>query len=565
MANLTDIERLNYYEGEFLGATDFQAEQEYHRDMRRRHNLGQHTWGIVTGLDLAQAPNGGTSPTGATEVDVYLQPGMAVDGFGREMVVLSQTQITPTMLAAFYSSSPIAPQWIYVWISYQQSLLQPTSDSCASMNVSNAFGRIGETYTLSFTSTKTSQPNDPIVVDGNDTTPPSQSSSSGSTTVTDPPAITLPFDDSIPFQEFSTDDSSLVWWVCVGRVLWDPYNEVFVQIDPNPQKAAASAGTGREYACNVSAGVYAPAVNYFIADRATGYPMPPSLLKPPYGGVQAEIAGFLQVDCVLSVLGDALIGSAYDPTSTTPLSPLTIVANGTNEELIQFRNPSNQETWHICENLNGNTPGLNIIEVDSAGNDVDARIFIQPTQTSSSLPSPQNVGIGTMKPRNPLAVRGQGSWSELLSFEDNSGTTQWHMNHNPQGNDAYGSPVTPGLNFCETQANANFRLFLKLGGNVGVGTPSPQQNLSVNTGLSIDWANGNPGGASFIGGPNNMLTFGNGSGEGIGSSRQGTVNDNSTNKYGLDFYTAFNRRMYIAQNGDVHILGHLFANGTQLA
>jgi hypothetical protein len=43
MANSTDIERLNYYEGEFLGALDFQAEQEYHRDMRRRHNVGQHT------------------------------------------------------------------------------------------------------------------------------------------------------------------------------------------------------------------------------------------------------------------------------------------------------------------------------------------------------------------------------------------------------------------------------------------------------------------------------------------------------------------------------------------
>ena len=41
MSYLTDIERLNYYEGEFLGAVDFQAEQEYHRDMRRRHNLGQ--------------------------------------------------------------------------------------------------------------------------------------------------------------------------------------------------------------------------------------------------------------------------------------------------------------------------------------------------------------------------------------------------------------------------------------------------------------------------------------------------------------------------------------------
>ena len=44
MADITDIERLNYYEGEYLGAIDFEAEQEYHRDMRpawrHRRTLG---------------------------------------------------------------------------------------------------------------------------------------------------------------------------------------------------------------------------------------------------------------------------------------------------------------------------------------------------------------------------------------------------------------------------------------------------------------------------------------------------------------------------------------------
>lgn len=49
MANLTDIVRLNYYEGEYLGAVDFEAEQVYHRDMRRRHNVGAHSWGIIAG------------------------------------------------------------------------------------------------------------------------------------------------------------------------------------------------------------------------------------------------------------------------------------------------------------------------------------------------------------------------------------------------------------------------------------------------------------------------------------------------------------------------------------
>ena len=162
----TDIERLNYYEGEFLGAVDFQAEQDYHRDMRRRHNLGQHTWGIVTGLDLAQAPNGGMD--GSTpEVDVYLQPGMAVDGLGREIVVLSQAQLTTEMFAAFYNPNPGAsPVWMYVWISYQEALLQPPADACANPNVSNAYGRIQETYTLTVTAANVPPTNSAIVVDG---------------------------------------------------------------------------------------------------------------------------------------------------------------------------------------------------------------------------------------------------------------------------------------------------------------------------------------------------------------------------------------------------------------
>ena len=53
------IERSNYYEFQFLGAEDFKAQQNYHRDMRRRHNVGHHTWGIVTGLKLVERPREG--------------------------------------------------------------------------------------------------------------------------------------------------------------------------------------------------------------------------------------------------------------------------------------------------------------------------------------------------------------------------------------------------------------------------------------------------------------------------------------------------------------------------
>jgi hypothetical protein len=161
----------------------------------------------------------------------------------------------------------------------------------------------------------------------------------------------------------------------------------------------------------------------------------------------------------------------------------------------------------------------------------------------------------------------------------------WHLNQNPQGHDSSGTALKPGLNFCETQVNGNYRLFLQKGGNVGIGTASPGsdadmtggltingagstqltvQNTGVSgfklnvspgqwimydktggnwnaslssangsigmNGLNIDQANGNTGNTgNGVTGPG--LTFGHSSGEGIASCRAG----NGANQYGLDF------------------------------
>ena len=48
----TDIERLRYYERQYLQSSDFTDEQTYHLEMRRRLNLALHLWGIVKGLQL---------------------------------------------------------------------------------------------------------------------------------------------------------------------------------------------------------------------------------------------------------------------------------------------------------------------------------------------------------------------------------------------------------------------------------------------------------------------------------------------------------------------------------
>ena len=70
------LTRVNFHDRQFLRPQDFVAEQIYHLIGHRRHNVGSHTWGIVAGLTLTEQ-----------EGSVYVEPGMAVDGYGRDLVV----------------------------------------------------------------------------------------------------------------------------------------------------------------------------------------------------------------------------------------------------------------------------------------------------------------------------------------------------------------------------------------------------------------------------------------------------------------------------------------------
>jgi hypothetical protein len=76
---MSDIKRVRFFDGEFLVADDFSTDQDYHRQMRYRHNKDFHTWGIVNGLDVIFSPN---------DKFVTISPGMAVDKKGQEMVLL---------------------------------------------------------------------------------------------------------------------------------------------------------------------------------------------------------------------------------------------------------------------------------------------------------------------------------------------------------------------------------------------------------------------------------------------------------------------------------------------
>src|SRR5437762_2797780 len=82
MADL--VQRPRFYEGQIVAAADLNAGLEYARARDARHDRLVHRWGIADGLALVGTPQrSGT----AQYLAVALQPGVAIDGSGRELLV----------------------------------------------------------------------------------------------------------------------------------------------------------------------------------------------------------------------------------------------------------------------------------------------------------------------------------------------------------------------------------------------------------------------------------------------------------------------------------------------
>src|SRR5690348_3949422 len=111
------ISRPRFYEGQYLGAADLTTAIEYSRLEDARHLLGGHTWGIAAGLELKEQP----SPV-AGQVDVFLQPGYAWDGFGRPIVVLSPFKIASERFVSFpFNAATPNGYPVAVWLRYEES------------------------------------------------------------------------------------------------------------------------------------------------------------------------------------------------------------------------------------------------------------------------------------------------------------------------------------------------------------------------------------------------------------------------------------------------------------
>jgi hypothetical protein len=268
-----EVERLHYFQRQYLGAEDFEAQQAYHRDMRRRHNLGPHIWGIVVGLELVERPAQGAGGG----VDVFVQPGMAIDGYGREIFVFGPVALDPALFEGFASAGHLD-----VWIAYDEEnsrRAQPGFEECDGP----AFQRIREAFR--FVIKPGPQTHGPIVVDGSPRTPPPPAN---------PDDLTIPADESVPYQELPDEDGDPRWLVQLGVVNWDGVNRRFDSASP-PERLFE----GRRYLGVVAESVLSPAPQFRVAPR--------NLPADPDAADFAAVVGRLRVDGRLVAKRDVLI------------------------------------------------------------------------------------------------------------------------------------------------------------------------------------------------------------------------------------------------------------------
>jgi hypothetical protein len=84
--HFTTVKRVRYFEGQLLDAKDFRDEQQYWRQLHRRHNQLLHGWGIVTGLRLQKSAGQA----------VAVEPGLALDRLGRDVCLSDQVTVSIT-------------------------------------------------------------------------------------------------------------------------------------------------------------------------------------------------------------------------------------------------------------------------------------------------------------------------------------------------------------------------------------------------------------------------------------------------------------------------------------
>ena len=194
-------ERPVFTDGQYIGAADLNAAVGYARDETRRLALSGSAWGIATGLALIEIPD----TTGG--VQLFIEPGIAWDGYGRPVVVLAPAPVTPDLFNGLTSE----PQT--VWLRYVAAAVQFEAPGFQNCGAGDPATRIGESYAIEAGSPTVSQRSAGVVIGGADVADPRDMLIA----VDQNAAVVL--DGAAPHQSFP--DDTAVWLIPVGIALYN--------------------------------------------------------------------------------------------------------------------------------------------------------------------------------------------------------------------------------------------------------------------------------------------------------------------------------------------------------
>ena len=121
-ANPADLalERLNYFNGQRLAASDFRAEQGHHIGMRRVLNQSLYSSGVVTGLEV--------DPDKTNKHRVIVRRGLAFDHLGREIFLPDDVYVTAMGVPSTRKGIVFGNLLV---ISYRDQRTHTVSDGCS--------------------------------------------------------------------------------------------------------------------------------------------------------------------------------------------------------------------------------------------------------------------------------------------------------------------------------------------------------------------------------------------------------------------------------------------------
>ena len=216
-------QRPRFYESQYIGADDMNAVVEYGHVQLGRHELGSHTAGIAIGLYLVESP----TPGAPERRNVTLVPGMALDGFARQIVALRRELLPESLFAGIaYDADVDDPvknngtprgRFVRVWLEYDETNAKAPAPGFERCDAGETYARVQESYRFVIG-------DKPTLTDRR-----GRLAIAGKAVAADRAlqafdmTAGLVFDESIPHQTFPADNQRARWLVPIGFVRWVVY------------------------------------------------------------------------------------------------------------------------------------------------------------------------------------------------------------------------------------------------------------------------------------------------------------------------------------------------------